>query len=179
MGLFGWKKDQDGGKKKADGKPAAVRDEKKELKGAEDKKKEKDKPAPKKDAIASKQSMKDLYGGDRPKTGAEAKRTEDKKGETKIYGNAYRILVKPLITEKAANLGADNKYVFAVETGANKIEVAKAIKEVYGIKPTAVNIIRTSGKKVRHGKLRGKRKDWKKAMVTLPKGKSINIYEGV
>ena len=62
---------------------------------------------------------------------------------------------------------------------SNKIEIAKAVEEIYGIKPTAVNVIKTDGKKVRRGKYTGTRKDWKKAMVTLPKGKTINIYEGV
>ncbi|MEA3449868.1 MAG: 50S ribosomal protein L23 [Patescibacteria group bacterium] len=89
------------------------------------------------------------------------------------------MLVRPLITEKAANLGSEDKYVFAVNKNANKIEIAKAINEVYGIKPIAVNIVRVGGKKVRHGRVQGRRKDWKKAIVTLPKGKTINIYEGV
>ena len=92
---------------------------------------------------------------------------------------AYRILLRPLITEKAAELSAVNKYLFVVENSANKIEVARAIESVYGIKPEQVNIANVSGKKVRRGRLFGRRKDWKKAIVTLPDGKTINIYEGV
>ena len=122
--------------------------------------------------------MKDLYKDEKPVKKSPAKIAE-KKLETKTLGNAYKILVKPLITEKAANLGSESKYVFAVSIEANKIEIAKAINEIYGIKPIAVNVIRVGGKKVRHGRIQGRRKNWKKAIVTLPKGKTINIYEGV
>ena len=94
-------------------------------------------------------------------------------------GNAYRILVKPLVTEKAGILGQENKYVFEVSIGANKIEIAKAIEEVYGIMPITVNTMKRKGKKVRRGRTIGKRKDWKKAIVELPKGKTIKVYEGV
>lgn len=122
-------------------------------------------------------SMKDLYS--ETKAVSALSKTEKKvKGEKK-YGRAHLILVKPLITEKAANVGAFNKYVFMIDRKANKIEVAKAIEEVYGIKPVKVNILRVSGKKVRYGRTFGERKDWKKAVVTLPSGKTINIYEGV
>lgn len=121
----------------------------------------------------AKPSMKDLYSG--KESGSETK------GEQKerVYGNAYKVLVKPLITEKASILNSENKYFFEVAKNANKIEIAKAIKEVYGIKPVSVNIIRVSGKKVAQGKIGGKRKDWKKAIVTLPEGQAIKVYEGV
>ena len=104
---------------------------------------------------------------------------ETKPPAEKRLGNAYKVLLKPLVTEKASVLGVENKYFFAVDVKANKIEIAKAINEVYGIKPLAVNIINFQGKKVRHGKTLGKRKSWKKAIITLPAGKSIQIYEGV
>ncbi len=95
------------------------------------------------------------------------------------HGQAYRVLIKPLITEKGGNLGVQGKYLFQVSDNANKIEVAQAIREVYGIKPVKVNLFNVKGKRVRFGRIFGKRKDWKKAVVTLPKGKSINVYEGV
>jgi large subunit ribosomal protein L23 len=107
------------------------------------------------------------------------KETGAKDKTVKKDGNAYRILVKPLITEKATEIGALNKYVFEVDKGANKIEIAKAIEEVYGVKPLDINIIRMKGKKVRYGRTLGKKKDWKKAIITLEKGKTIKIYEGV
>jgi len=121
-------------------------------------------------------SMKELYGQTEVKTGVKTEKGEKK---TRTYGNAYSILIKPLITEKAANLGTENKYVFAVAAGANKIEIAKAVKEVYGVEPKNVNIINVKGKNVKYGRTNGVRKNWRKAIVMLPKGKSINIYEGV
>lgn len=118
-------------------------------------------------------SMKELY--------SETKTAEKdgKKATGRAYGYAYKVLVKPLITEKAGNLGALNKYVFAVSMGANKIEAAKAVKEIYGVKPVSVNFIKMTGKKARYGRTSGKRKDWKKAVITLPAGQSIKVYEGV
>ena len=73
----------------------------------------------------------------------------------------------------------ENKYFFEVKKDANKIEIAKAINDVYGVKPVSVNIMRVGGKKVRRGRTFGKRKDWKKDIVTLKKGESIKVYEGV
>lgn len=121
-------------------------------------------------------SMKDLYGAIEAGTAKAGDKNDEKKS---VYGRAYKIIAKPLITEKVSGLAVLNKYVFAVAKNTNKIEVAKAIKEIYGIKPLGVNIIRLSGKKARYGRISGRRKDWKKAIVTLPKGEAIKIYEGV
>ncbi|MEI7452014.1 MAG: 50S ribosomal protein L23 [Candidatus Falkowbacteria bacterium] len=133
----------------------------------EDDKKDVKKTASK--AVKAEVATKDLYA-------AETKKADGKKVTSAM---AYKVLVKPLITEKAANLGHLNKYVFMVDRDANKIEVAKAINAIYGIKPTSVNIINNIGKTVTRGRIAGKKKDWRKAIVTLPKGKSISIYEGV
>lgn len=128
------------------------------------------------DKRGKKQSMKDLYSG----TGEKAVKDKSAgKMKTDKNNKAYKTLIKPLITEKAANLAAENKYVFTVDKSANKIEIAKAISALYGVWPESVNTVKNKGKKVRYGRHFGKRKDWKKAVVTLPKGSSINIYEGV
>jgi large subunit ribosomal protein L23 len=117
------------------------------------------------------------------------KKQDDKKTEEnsvvidktnkKSAGQAYRVLVKPHVTEKATTAGGLNKYIFVVNNEANKITVAKAIFEVYGVKPASVNILNIKGKRVVRGRTSGRRKDWRKAIITLPKGKSIAIYEGV
>lgn len=121
-------------------------------------------------------SMKDLYG---EAEAGKAKPTAVPGKRESAHGQSYNIIMKPLITEKVSGLGALNKYVFAVAKNANKIEVAKAIKEIYGLKPVGVNVIRMSGKKARYGRISGRRKDWKKAIITLPPGQTIKIYEGV
>ena len=128
------------------------------------------KPAVEKKAEAG--TMKDLYA-------TEAKKEKSAAKAHKGTGSAYRILVKPLITEKATDLGGQNKYVFIVDINANKIEVAKAINEVYGVKPSSVNIVKMKGKQVTRGRVIGRRKDFKKAIVTLAKGETIQVYEGV
>jgi len=161
MGLFGKKKKQetnDSAEKKAD-----------EVKAGKEAK-----PASPKGT-----SMKDLYQGKAKPVKTDKAKVEKETKKKKGSGRAYRILIKPLITEKAAILNTESKYVFSVAINANKIEIADAVEEVYGIKPIAVNIIKVNGKKVRYGRTFGQRKDWKKAIVALPKGKSINIYEGV
>ena len=121
-------------------------------------------------------SMKDLYSETAP---AKSKGTGKTKELVHKHGASSRALVKPLITEKATHLTGENKYVFVIARGANKIETAKAIQAVYGVKPVDVNIINMKGKKVTRGKIRGQRKDWKKAIVTLAKGDTIKVHEGV
>ncbi len=89
------------------------------------------------------------------------------------------VIIKPLVTEKAAHLAHLGQYVFAVHHQTTRIQVRAAVKALYGVIPTKVNIVRARGKVVRFGRTFGRRSDWKKAVVTLPKGKTIDIYEGV
>lgn len=116
------------------------------------------------------ESMQELYA---EKDGA------SKKVATSKFIGAHRVLIRPLITEKAANLGTLNKYAFVVSDKANKIEVSKAVTAVYGVRPINVNIVCVKGKVVTRGRLKGRRSDLKKAIVTLKKGETIQIYEGV
>jgi len=90
-----------------------------------------------------------------------------------------RVIVRPLITEKAAVAQSLNKYSFIVNRRATKTEIKRAVKEIYGIVPTDVNISNIEGKRKFSGRVSGRRQDYKKAMVTLPKGQSITIHEGV
>jgi large subunit ribosomal protein L23 len=89
------------------------------------------------------------------------------------------VILRPMVTEKAAHLAAKGQYVFVVSQNATKIQVRNAVRTMYGMTPTSVNIQRVEGKIVRFGRAKGKRKNWKKAIVTLPKGKKIEVYEGV
>ena len=111
------------------------------------------------------------------KTESEVKKKEVvkklKKEDTK---NAYRILSKPIISEKATALGAFNQYVFMVAPQTNKIEIKKAVKNLYGVFPRKVNIMNISGKEVRYGRTEGKTKNWKKAIVILNEGEKIDVY---
>jgi len=107
------------------------------------------------------------------------KKEEKKISKIAAKKNAYRVLEKPLITEKVTDLGMYNKYAFQVSLNANKSEVKKAVKEVYGVEPISVNIVNLNGKKVRFGRVSGKTKDKKKAIITLKKGEKIEVYQGV
>ena len=94
---------------------------------------------------------------------------------------AYDIIIRPVITERSMNSVADKKYVFEVAPTAGKIEIKKAIEEIFGVKVAAVNTMNVSGKAKRMGAARpGRTKDWKKAIVQLAEdSKSIEIFEGM
>ncbi|MBI4256788.1 50S ribosomal protein L23 [Candidatus Uhrbacteria bacterium] len=90
-----------------------------------------------------------------------------------------KVIVQPLISEKAANLAGANQYVFIVRKNANRVEVRAAIKSMYGVSPLSINILNVRGKKVRFGRKEGTRSHWKKAIITLPVGQTLNVHEGV
>ena len=106
-----------------------------------------------------------------------SKKNTDEKKQKDL--NAFRILLKPLITEKATEVGALNKYEFLVSPSATRSQIAEMIEKIYGVSPSKVNIVKSLGKKVRHGKKFGTTKNKKKAIVTLFAGDKIEIYEGV
>ncbi|KKP59630.1 MAG: 50S ribosomal protein L23 [Candidatus Magasanikbacteria bacterium GW2011_GWC2_34_16] len=110
-----------------------------------------------------------------------AEKTEAKvvKVAGKISDMANKVLVRPLITEKSAVMQSNNKYGFVVGRSATKTQIKKAIKEAYDVMPTSVNTINMDGKRVRFGRSNGRRSDFKKALITLPAGKTITIHEGV
>lgn len=108
-----------------------------------------------------------------------AKKSETKPASKKTSMVDTSVIVKPLVTEKSAVLASANQYVFVVKKNANRVAIRSAVKALYGVTPASVNIMNVRGKKVRFGRIRGKRSDWKKAVVTLPAGKTINVYEGV
>lgn len=78
-------------------------------------------------------------------------------------------------TEKGTNLLALNKYLFWVASSANKIEIKKAVKEIYKVTPKSVNIINVKGKKRRVRYKEGMTSGWKKALVTLKSGEKIDV----
>ena len=94
---------------------------------------------------------------------------------------AYDIIIRPVITERSMAGAADKKYVFEVAPTAGKIEIKKAIEEIFGVKVAKVNTMNVSGKAKRMGAARpGRTKDWKKAIVQLAEdSKSIEIFEGM
>ena len=93
---------------------------------------------------------------------------------------AYDIIIKPIITEQSMEATEEKKYVFQVATDANKIEIKKAVEEIFGVKVEKVNTIRMDGKEKRMGVHVGRRASWKKAMVKLTAdSKTIEFFEGM
>lgn len=93
----------------------------------------------------------------------------------------HRLIRRPLITEKATKLKeASNTICFEVDPAANKIEIAKAVQALFGVKVADVRVANREGKRKRMGRFVGRRKNWKKAYVRLAPGeKSIEFFEGV
>ena len=93
---------------------------------------------------------------------------------------SYEIIKKPIITENSMDQMAERKYTFEVAKEANKIEIKKAIEEVFGVKVEKVTTMRVLGKVKRMGANSGKRPDWKKAIVKLAEGsKTIEFFDGL
>lgn len=94
--------------------------------------------------------------------------------------SVYDIVRKPIITEKSMLAAEQRKYTFEVSKKANKIEIKKAVEEIFGVKVSSVNTMNVLGKFKRMGVHTGKRPDWKKAIVTLTRdSKTIDFFEGM
>ena len=98
-----------------------------------------------------------------------------------MAATAYDIIKRPIITEQSMSETENKKYTFEVAKDANKIEIAKAIEEIFGVKVAKVNTINYDGKTKRVGAGRpGARKSWKKAYVQLTQdSKTIEFFEGM
>jgi large subunit ribosomal protein L23 len=91
-----------------------------------------------------------------------------------------QVVRKPLVTERFAELRErDNKFIFEVHPDANKHEIRQAIEHYFGVKVSDVRTMNVRGKVKRLGRFTGKRADWKKAIVTLAEGDSIDLFDQV
>ena len=92
----------------------------------------------------------------------------------------YEVVPRPLLTAKGTRLKEEaNQYLFRVAPTATKIEIKQAIEQLFKVKVAEVRTLRMQGKVKRMGRFAGRRPDWKKAIVTLKAGQSIELYEGV
>ena len=98
-----------------------------------------------------------------------------------MAATAYDIIKRPIITEQSMEQTELKRYTFEVDKRANKIEIAKAVEEIFGVKVAKVNTLNMQGKAKRLGaQPAGRRPSWKKAMVTLTAdSKSIEFFEGM
>ncbi len=91
----------------------------------------------------------------------------------------FSLISKPYITEKVLLLKEEgNKVVFQIRKDTNKIELKNAVESIFNVKVENINTLNVKGKKKRLGRHEGKRADWKKAIVTLKEGDTIEYFEG-
>lgn len=93
--------------------------------------------------------------------------------------NQYDAILRPIVTEKSSLMkDASNQYVFEVARTANKIEIAKAVEQLFKVTVVSVRVMNIEGKKRRLGKHTGKRPDWRKAVVKISPKDKISFFEG-
>ena len=93
---------------------------------------------------------------------------------------AQDIIIKPIITEASMMGVAFKKYTFKVAADANKVEIAKAVEELFGVKVAKVNTLTVNGKMRRYGRFEGYKASWNKAIVTLTEdSKTIEFFDGI
>lgn len=92
---------------------------------------------------------------------------------------SHEVLIRPIITEKNTMLAEQNKYVFEVNPAANKIEIGRAVAEVFNVQVKTVNVLKVPGKTRIWRRQRGQTRSWKKAIVTLQPGNRIELFQGV
>lgn len=97
-----------------------------------------------------------------------------------MNGHAQSILKRPIVTERSNILRErDNKYTFEVDPKATKIDIKRAVEEIFNTKVLDVKVMHVHGKPRRVRLAIGKRRNWKKAVVTIEAGQTISIFEGV
>ena len=89
---------------------------------------------------------------------------------------AHEIIIRPVVSERSSSEMEQNKYTFEVHKDANKFQIKDAVEEIFGVKVTRVNtlIVKPKTKRVRY--VAGKTRSWKKAVVTVAEGQSIEIF---
>ena len=92
--------------------------------------------------------------------------------------NARQVILRPVISEKSYALLAANKYTFRVHEGSNKTQVRQAVEEIFDVRVDGVRTAWVKPKPKRRGLTGGKRRQWKKAVVTLHPEDSIELFEG-
>ncbi len=92
----------------------------------------------------------------------------------------HDIVIRPLITEKTSiQKEVNNQITFEVDRRANRVEIKKAIETIFNVNVVGVRTMQVKGKTKQRGRIVGKRRDWKKAIVTLMPGERIDFFEGV
>ena len=89
---------------------------------------------------------------------------------------ARQIIIRPVITERSFDMQEYNRFTLEVAKTASKIEIAKAVEEIFDVKVLKVNTVNVKSKKKRMRNIEGKTRTWKKAIVTLAEGDTIELF---
>ena len=92
--------------------------------------------------------------------------------------NPADVLIAPVVSEKSYSGLADRKYTFKVHQDAHKTQVRQAVEQLFDVKVRSVNIVKVQPKPKRRGAIKGVRQGWKKAIVQLHAGQTIEVFEG-
>jgi large subunit ribosomal protein L23 len=125
-----------------------------------------------KKAVKKEESETEIQEGVLNEGAVEKNQKKTLKQEGVIY---HDILREPYITEKTSMMGQDNKYVFKVPKNINKIDVKRAVEDVFGVSVVNIAVINTASRKVRLGRHEGRKPGFKKAIITLKEGDKIDI----
>ncbi|MFH1632333.1 MAG: 50S ribosomal protein L23 [bacterium] len=131
------------------------------------------------DAAKNEEKVKEVKEEKEEKEEKRAPAKMEKKLITAASAQSLSTIIEPIVSEKTAQLSDQGVMVFKVNPKATRIAVSKAFKEMYRVTPVKVNIANVRGKRLRFGRIQGKRCDYKKAMIMLPKGTRIDIFDGV
>ena len=88
------------------------------------------------------------------------------------------VLIKPVVSEKSYHQITENRYTFRVHKDAHKTQIRQAVEELFEVKVERVNIVKVQAKPKRRGRIVGSKPGWKKAIVQLKKGDTIEIFQG-
>ena len=105
------------------------------------------------------------------------KKKQDSKKKIKI--KSYDLIFRPIVTEKATTLSSFSQFILSVPINSNKNDIKNAVESLFGVNVKKVNLIISKGKTKRFKGIMGKRKDVKKAIISLEKGQKIDITTGV
>ena len=92
--------------------------------------------------------------------------------------HASQVVLKPIVSEKSYEGTTRGSYTFKVHPDAHKTQIRQAVEDLFGVTVTRVNVIKVQSKPKRRGLYRGTRPGWKKAVVTLQPGDTIEIFQG-
>ena len=89
-----------------------------------------------------------------------------------------QVVLAPVVSEKSYSLIEDNKYSFRVHPRAHKTQIRQAVEELFDVKVVSVNVLKVQSKPKRRGWTRGRKPGWKKAIVQVREGDTIEVFEG-